>query len=225
MEAAERLENFINCQGAKENLWGKILYHRFSIKDGYGYSIHKIFSNHRCRGFYASPELTGDAVNHFDIKAPEPGFMVIAEINYRKIRVDDSLRKFTTHHLGCAAFFFDGKLWQRWLRPPDVQVYSGNENDLQIAITGPRDKELVRVSSLGHNHELVTFEHVLDYCAGKRSLADILALVEMEERLRLRKERQTVYAQLLPLARKLKGAVRSSTGAEIEKLVLGLIQK
>lgn len=170
--------------------------------------------------------------NRWHIQNPEHGCLVIAEID--RLEPIPSLSvivgaesKSRIYHSGYAAFVFDRKIfrwksWQKWKLPYDVRIYSDITDGLQIAITGLRDKELVRVNSRGYRHELISFEHALDYCAGKRTLADILALVEMEECRRNQNERQATYKELLALARSFKGAVRSPTAAKIEALLTKL---
>lgn len=234
--AAYRFEKRIRVEEVKFGAflwpWEKPHLHRFHMKNGNEIWASKVFTNFRCEGFYPSPAFEKtDTVNYWDVKNPEAGCIVMAEVIYvEHVRtlemVNGELGKLDIRRSGFAAFVFNGKSWQKWERPHDVQVYSNPETcELEIAVVGLQEKELVRVNGLDENHGLIAFWHVLDYCAGKRSLADIIALVEAEEHLCLCQERRVVYEQILPLARKLKGAVRSSTGAEIEKLVLGLIQK
>lgn len=229
--AAPRFENLIDYRFMGQKLDRS----RFCSINVDGVRIRQVFTNHRCHGFDVffspenNPEIRGD-VDCFDIWKPEYGCMVMAEIDSLEPMTEPLVNtvgvKVITHHYvsGYAAFIFNGTSWQHWQRPHDVRVYSDAITDgLQIAIVGLRDKELVRVNSREHRHELIIFEHALDYCVGKRSLADILALVEMEERLRLYRERQMIYGRLLILTRKLKGAVRSKTAAEIEDLLMELV--
>lgn len=191
--------------------------------------VRQVFTNYRCGFFQAPPHDLGinRDVNFWLVANPESRCMVIAEIDHLTPAPEIPDKKLWYSHIvndGYAAFVFDGRSWQNWICPHDVQVYSGSITDgLKIAITGLNGRELVRASSRGHRHELITFEHMLDYCVGQRSLADILALVEMEERLRLYKEREMIYKKLLVLVRKFKGAVRSKTAAEIEDLLMELV--
>lgn len=162
------------------------------------------------------------------INNAELGSMVMAEVDYYEpysmppTPFSISAKRVIS---GYAAFTFDGKTWQPWRQPRDVNIHRDTTDGLEIVITGLRGVKLVNVNSRGNRHELIAFEHALDYCAGKRSLVDILALVEMEERRRLYKERQMVYERLLVLARKLKGAVHSKTAAQIEELLMELAGK
>ena len=208
---APRFENLIEIK--REGKW-----FGFTPKKNAGARISYVFINPR------RFSLVFD--NCWRIENPESGCMVIVEIDH----LEPVTYPVVAHRYisGYAAFVFDRKVfhwksWQSWKRPHDVRVYAGSITDgLEIAIIGLNDKELVRVNSRGLRHELITFEHMLDYCVGQRSLADILALVEMEERRRSQNERQMTYKELLALARSFKGAVRSKTAAKIEELLMKL---
>ena len=230
---APRFENLIDYRFMGQKLDRS----RFCSTNVDGVHILQVFTNYRCQDFdlylsksteESNPEIRCD-VNCFDIWKPEYGCMVMIEIGSFEPVTEPLVNtvgvKVITHRYvpGYAAFIFNGTLWQHWQCPHDVRIYSDSITDgLQIAIVGLRDNELVRANSRGHRHELLSFEHALDYCAGIRSLADILALVEMEERLRSQNERQMTYKELLALARSFKGAVRSKTAAKIEELLMKL---
>jgi len=219
---APRFENLIKIESPRNVI--------FSPVNAEDVRIRKVFTNHRCDIFKVFPHKfpegeteTSDYADYWSLINPGPGCLVMAEID----RLGPEIKMLFTPgrmvNTGYAAFIFDGKSWEHWRSPRDVEVYWDLTDGLQVAIKGLRCTELVRVNSRGHRHELITFEHALDYCVGKRSLADILALVEAEERLRLYKEREVIYKNLLVLVRKFKGAVRSKTAAEIEDLLMELV--
>ena len=217
---------FENCIKVSVSAIGKDF--RFDTTNPKDVRVRQVFTNYRCEFFQALPHDTGinSDVNFWLMVNPESGCMVIAEIDHFTPAPEISDNVLWYSHVvngGYAAFVFDGKSWQDWRCPHDVRVYAGSITDgLEIASGGLGGKELVRVNSRGLRHELITFEHVLDYCAGTLSLADILALVEMEERRRSQNERQMTYKELLVLARSFKGVVRSKTAAKIEELLMKL---
>ena len=186
--------------------------------------VHNVFTNGRCMGFYKSPNIdTGGEFRDWEVSHPEPGCMAFAKFNlynHQKSLYQEAFVAFI-YNRG----FLRGK-WKTWEPPHDVRVaFERGSADVEIAIMCSNSSvELVSIKSRGDSHKLLTLQHVLDYASGNLSLSDILGLVEAEERLRLHQERQAIYSRLLPLARKLKGAVRSSTGAEIEKLVMELLE-
>lgn len=213
-----RFENYIKVSFSNDRK-----YFRFDPTDD-PVRVREVFTNYRCRVFQALPHDLGinRDMNFWIIGNPEPGCMVMAGIDH--LEPTPGTVDLPTHRYvaGYAAFIFDGDAWQTWRWPHDIEVCSDFTDGLKITINGLRDTKLVAVNSRGHRHELISFEHMLDYCAGKRSLADILTLVEMEERRRSQNERQRTYKELLALARKLKGAVRSKTAAQIEELLTSL---
>ena len=221
-EAVLRFDNPIEIHSPKrtQGIW------RLSQKNTEKVRIHDVFTDGRHKGFYKSQGLTGqNTVTHCDVLDPSPGCVVMANFDFipQAYTTLNRTVKPGVYIQAHAAFVFTGKKtfrksWQALEIPHDIRVCHdyGTICGLEIAIMASLGKKLVGVKSSGDGHELLTFGHVLDYCAGKRTLADILALVEMEERLRSQNERQMTYKELLALARSFKGAVRSKTAAKIE---------
>lgn len=188
------------------------------------------------RGFGDLILYENSVCTNLQIKNPNIGCTIMAEIDVYVTRIQDEPRNVLpvdTSRVGngYAAFVFNGKTlnpwhqqWQPWCKPHDVEVDCSATHGLLMLIVGSNGKIFAHVSSRD-KREFLGFEHMLDYCTGKRSLGDILALVEMEKRSRLCGERELIYRRLLSLIRRFKGANpgRSRAADEMEKLAMELL--